>query len=105
MLHVSDLPVGEDITVLSDPEAAVATVSVVREEAAEAIAPETDAVEPEVRSGLVGAVERAVGDEQQPLPGLYSYITSVATTIFQTGQSSRPFVTKFRTSGETIDSP
>jgi large subunit ribosomal protein L25 len=48
MLHVSDLPVGEDITVLTDPEAAVATVSVVREEAVEAIAPETDAVEPEV---------------------------------------------------------
>ena len=48
MLHVSDLPVGEDITVLTDPEAAVATVSVVREEEVEAIAPETDAVEPEV---------------------------------------------------------
>ncbi|MFL6285149.1 MAG: 50S ribosomal protein L25 [Pyrinomonadaceae bacterium] len=48
MLHVSDLPVGEEITVLTDPEAAVATVSVVREEAAEATAPETETVEPEV---------------------------------------------------------
>jgi large subunit ribosomal protein L25 len=48
MLHVSDLPVGEDITVLTDPEAAVATVSVVREVAAEAVAPDTETVEPEV---------------------------------------------------------
>ena len=48
MLHVSDLRVDEGITVLTDPETAVATVAVVREEEVEAIAPETEAVEPEV---------------------------------------------------------
>ncbi len=48
MLHVSDLQVGEGITVLTDPETAVATVATLREEPAEAIAPETESVEPEV---------------------------------------------------------
>src|SRR5215212_10810847 len=37
VLHVSDIQVGEDITVITDPETAV-----------EAVAPETEAVEPEV---------------------------------------------------------
>jgi large subunit ribosomal protein L25 len=48
VLHVSDIQVGEDITVLTDPETAVATVATLREEAVEATAPETDGVEPEV---------------------------------------------------------
>jgi len=48
VLHVSDIQVGEDIAVLTDPETAVATVAVVREEPVEAVVPETEAVEPEV---------------------------------------------------------
>ncbi len=48
VLHVSDVKVDEGITILTDPETAVATVAVVREEPVEAIAPETEAVEPEV---------------------------------------------------------
>jgi large subunit ribosomal protein L25 len=48
MLHVSDLQVGEDITVLTDPETAVATVAVVREEQVEERTPEEEVSEPEV---------------------------------------------------------
>lgn len=48
VLHVSDIQVGEDIAVLTDPETAVATVAVVREEPVEAVVPETETVEPEV---------------------------------------------------------
>lgn len=48
VLHVSDVKVDEGITILTDPEAAVATVAVVREEPVEAIEPETEAIEPEV---------------------------------------------------------
>jgi large subunit ribosomal protein L25 len=48
VLHVSDIQVGEGITVLTDAETAVATVAVVREEPVEAAAPEADSVEPEV---------------------------------------------------------
>ncbi len=48
VLHVSDLQVGEGIEVLTDPETAVATVSVVREEPTEAPAVEEEAAEPEV---------------------------------------------------------
>jgi large subunit ribosomal protein L25 len=49
LLHVSDLQVGEDIEVVTDPETAVATVSVVREEPVEAPAAEEEAeTEPEV---------------------------------------------------------
>ena len=48
MLHVSDLQVGEGITVLTDPETAVATVAVVREEQVEERTPEEEVSEPEV---------------------------------------------------------
>ncbi len=48
VLHVSDVKVDEGITILTDPETAVATVAVVREEPAEETAPETEGVEPEV---------------------------------------------------------
>jgi large subunit ribosomal protein L25 len=48
LLHVSDLQVGEDIEVVTDPETAVATVSVVREEPVEAPAVEEAETEPEV---------------------------------------------------------
>ena len=48
LLHVSDLQVGEDIEVVTDPETAVATVSVVREEPVEAPAEEEAETEPEV---------------------------------------------------------
>lgn len=48
VLHVSDIKVDEGITILADPETAVATVAVVREEPVEAVVPETEAVEPEV---------------------------------------------------------
>jgi large subunit ribosomal protein L25 len=48
MLHVSDLQVGEGITILTDPDAAVATVAVVREEQVEERTPEEEVSEPEV---------------------------------------------------------
>jgi large subunit ribosomal protein L25 len=49
VLHVSDLQVGENIEILTDPETAVATVAVLREEPVEAAAPaEDEGTEPEV---------------------------------------------------------
>lgn len=48
VLHVSDIKVEEGITILADPETAVATVAVVREEPVEAVEPAAEAVEPEV---------------------------------------------------------
>lgn len=48
VLHVSDLKVEEGITILTDPETAVATVSVVREEPVAEVAPVEEVAEPEV---------------------------------------------------------
>ena len=48
VLHVSDLTIAEGITVLTDPETAVATVAVVREEQVEERTPEEEVAEPEV---------------------------------------------------------
>jgi large subunit ribosomal protein L25 len=48
MLHVSDLKVEEGVTILTDPETAVATVAVVREEQVEERTPEEEVAEPEV---------------------------------------------------------
>jgi large subunit ribosomal protein L25 len=50
VLHVSDIPVDENIEILDDPETAVATVGIMREEPVEAVAAtEEDAgAEPEV---------------------------------------------------------
>ncbi|HYY94594.1 MAG TPA: 50S ribosomal protein L25 [Pyrinomonadaceae bacterium] len=48
MLHVSDLQVEEGVTILTDPETAVATVAVVREEQVEERTPEEEVAEPEV---------------------------------------------------------
>ena len=48
VLHVSDLKVGEGVTVLTDAETAVATVAVVREEQVEERTPEEAVAEPEV---------------------------------------------------------
>ncbi len=48
VLHVSDVRVDEGITILTDPETAIATVATVREEPVEEVAPAEDAVEPEV---------------------------------------------------------
>ena len=48
VLHVSDVRVEEGVTVLTDPETAVATVAVVREEQVEERAPEEEVAEPEV---------------------------------------------------------
>lgn len=48
VLHVSDVKVDEGITILTDPETAVATVAVVREEPAEESAAEGEVSEPEV---------------------------------------------------------
>lgn len=47
VLHVSDLKVGENIEILTEPETVIATVAVVREEVAEPVVEEA-AVEPEV---------------------------------------------------------
>ncbi|HEX8147347.1 MAG TPA: 50S ribosomal protein L25 [Pyrinomonadaceae bacterium] len=48
VLHVSDVKVDEGITVVTDPETAVATVAVVREEQVEERTPEEEVSEPEV---------------------------------------------------------
>ncbi len=48
VLHVSDLQVEEGVTILTDPEAVVATCAIVREEEVEAIEPEEETAEPEV---------------------------------------------------------
>jgi large subunit ribosomal protein L25 len=48
VLHVSDVRVDEGITILTDPETAVATVAVVREEPVEESAAEEETAEPEV---------------------------------------------------------
>jgi large subunit ribosomal protein L25 len=48
VLHVSDIQVGEGVTIISDPETAVATVAVVREEEVEESTPEEAVAEPEV---------------------------------------------------------
>jgi large subunit ribosomal protein L25 len=48
VLHVSDIPADENIEILDDPETAIATVGIVREEPVEAVATEEEAVEPEV---------------------------------------------------------
>jgi large subunit ribosomal protein L25 len=48
VLHVSDIPVDENIEILNDPETAIATVGIVREEPVEAPAVEEEAAEPEV---------------------------------------------------------
>jgi large subunit ribosomal protein L25 len=48
VLHVSDIRVDEGITILTDPETAVATVAVVREEPVEESAAAEEVAEPEV---------------------------------------------------------
>ena len=48
VLHVSDIRVDEGITILADPETAVATVAVVREEPVEETAAAEEVAEPEV---------------------------------------------------------
>ena len=48
VLHVSDVKVDEGITILTDPETAVATVAVLREEPVEESAPADEVSEPEV---------------------------------------------------------
>jgi large subunit ribosomal protein L25 len=48
VLHVSDLKVDEGIAIVTDPETAVATVAVVREEQVEERTPEEEVSEPEV---------------------------------------------------------
>jgi len=48
VLHVSDLQVEEGVTILTDPEAVVATCAIVREEEVEAIEPVDETAEPEV---------------------------------------------------------
>ncbi|HZI18722.1 MAG TPA: 50S ribosomal protein L25 [Pyrinomonadaceae bacterium] len=50
VLHVSDLEGGEGVTIITDPEAVVATVAVVREEQVEGRTPEEEVSEPEVIS-------------------------------------------------------
>jgi large subunit ribosomal protein L25 len=48
VLHVSDLPIPEGVTFITDPETVVATVAIVREEQVEERTPEEDVSEPEV---------------------------------------------------------
>jgi large subunit ribosomal protein L25 len=50
VLHVSDLQVGEGITIVTDPDTVIATVAVVREEQVEGRTPEEAVSEPEVIS-------------------------------------------------------
>ena len=48
VLHVADIPADENIEVLDDPETAIATVGIVREEPVEVVAVEEETAEPEV---------------------------------------------------------
>jgi large subunit ribosomal protein L25 len=48
VLHVSDIPVDENVEILNEPETVIATVSITREEPVEATAAEEEAAEPEV---------------------------------------------------------
>jgi|SRR5687768_10695966 len=48
VLHVSDVRVDEGVTILTDPETAIATVATIREEPVEEVAPAEEAAEPEV---------------------------------------------------------
>jgi large subunit ribosomal protein L25 len=48
VLHVSDIPADENIEILADPEAVIATVSIIREEPTEAPAVGEEPAEPEV---------------------------------------------------------
>ena len=48
VLHISDIPVDENIEILAAPDIVVATIGVVREEVVEAPAAEEEPVEPEV---------------------------------------------------------
>ncbi|MDX6696345.1 MAG: large subunit ribosomal protein [Blastocatellia bacterium] len=48
VLHVSDIPVDENVEILNEPESVIATVSVTREEPVEATAVEEAPAEPEV---------------------------------------------------------
>jgi large subunit ribosomal protein L25 len=48
VLHVSDIPVDENIEILNDPETAIATVGIVRDEPVEAPVVEEEGTEPEV---------------------------------------------------------
>jgi len=59
VLHVSDLKVEEGVTILTDPETAVATVAVVREEQVEERTPEEEVAEPEV----IGKGKKEEGEE------------------------------------------
>jgi large subunit ribosomal protein L25 len=48
VLHVSDIPVDENVEILNEPESVIATVSITREEPVEATAGEEAPAEPEV---------------------------------------------------------
>ena len=48
VLHVSDIPADENIEILADPEAVIATVGIIREEPTEAPAVSEEPAEPEV---------------------------------------------------------
>lgn len=48
VLHVSDIPLSEDIEILDEPETVVASVGFVKEDLPEEIVPEETATEPEV---------------------------------------------------------
>src|SRR5215216_2779842 len=62
VLHVSDIPVSEAIEILTDPEIVIATVGIVREEAAPAPAAEgEEPAEPEV----IGKGKKEEGEEAE----------------------------------------
>jgi large subunit ribosomal protein L25 len=48
VLHVSDIPIGENIEVLTEPDTVIATIGVIREEPVEAPPLEEEPAEPEV---------------------------------------------------------
>ena len=60
VLHVSDLQAPEGVTFVTDPETAVATVAVVREEQVEERTPEEEVAEPEV----IGKGKKEEGEEE-----------------------------------------
>ena len=64
VIHVSDIPVGDNIEILTDPESVVATVGIVKEEpVAAAVVEEEGAAEPEVIAK--GKKEEEGGEEPE----------------------------------------
>jgi hypothetical protein len=60
VLHVSDIPLEENVEILESPDTVIATVGIVREEPVEAPVTEEEPTEPEV----IGKGKKEEGEEE-----------------------------------------